>query len=243
MLQDKVILYDDSCPMCSLYTRAFVKMRILLPEHRVGFASASQRYTSTLDMQRARHEIPLLDLQTGQVVYGIDALILLVGHRIPILKPILQLKFIRTPLYCLYQYITYNRRVIAGTSAPAAGYDCAPDFNLFYRALHLILAMMFGEVLVSLFLLKPAFASNFHSLSWPGMVTLLSIPVAILGLSALTRQGRDLSGSLATCFFSFSLLLTPTLLFNLSAGWSVINAIMASLIAVLDCIRRIKSIV
>ena len=42
MLEDKVIVYDDSCPMCKIYTYWFVAVGLLKQENRVGFATASQ---------------------------------------------------------------------------------------------------------------------------------------------------------------------------------------------------------
>ena len=41
MLNNKVIVYDDSCPMCKIYTYWFVAMGLIKPENRVGFATAS----------------------------------------------------------------------------------------------------------------------------------------------------------------------------------------------------------
>ena len=52
-------------------------------------------------------------------------------------------------LQYMYQIITYNRRIIAGSSAPANGFDCAPDFNAFYRWLYIGLATVFGFFLLN----------------------------------------------------------------------------------------------
>jgi len=95
MLADKVILYDDSCPMCSLYTQAFVRLRMLEPDNRIGLAAADRRYLSSLDLIRARHEIPLLDRRTGEVIYGIDVLFLIISHRFPMLRPLFRQRTFR----------------------------------------------------------------------------------------------------------------------------------------------------
>lgn len=138
VLENKVIVYDDVCPMCNAYTAGFVRMGWL--KHRTGFADAPPDLLQKIDLDRARHEIPLLDTQTGEVTYGVNALFLILGERMPFFKPLFRNRLFRSAVYQLYQLITYNRRVIAGSAAPKTGFDCAPDVNLFYRWLYIGLA-------------------------------------------------------------------------------------------------------
>lgn len=138
-LDHKVIVYDDACPMCQAYTAGFVKAGWL--KERKGFASVSPELLAKIDFDRARHEIPLLDTKTGEVTYGLSALFLIIGERMPVFKPLFRSVWFRPLLYPLYQLITYNRRIIAGSGAPKTGCDCAPDVNLFYRWLYIVLAV------------------------------------------------------------------------------------------------------
>jgi hypothetical protein len=62
------------------------------------------------------------------------------GEQFPILKPLFRLAWFRFFIHGFYQIITYNRRIIAGSKAPTCGFDCAPDFNGFYRWLYIGLA-------------------------------------------------------------------------------------------------------
>lgn len=55
MQSEKVIVYDDSCPMCRLYTYGFVMWGLLKPEHRVGFAAAPADLMASIDLTRGRH--------------------------------------------------------------------------------------------------------------------------------------------------------------------------------------------
>jgi len=73
---NKVILYDDHCPMCALYTRGFVKWGVLDQQNRVAFTEAGRLLNpeapaTQLDALRARHEIPLIDLAGGPTLYGV----------------------------------------------------------------------------------------------------------------------------------------------------------------------------
>lgn len=104
-----------------------------MAERTSGLANVSPELLAKIDFDRARHEIPLLDTQTGEVTYGLNALFLIIGEQMPIFKPLFRSSWFRPLLYPLYQIITYNRRIIAGSGAPKSGCDCAPDVNLFYR--------------------------------------------------------------------------------------------------------------
>ncbi|MEI6408387.1 MAG: hypothetical protein WCR52_03305 [Bacteroidota bacterium] len=138
-IENKIIIYDDVCPMCQAYTAGFVRFGLL--EARSGFADASPEMLQKLDLNRARHEIPLLDTQTGETLYGLNALFYLLGARFPWMQPIFRLRVVRTFLYGLYQIITYNRRIIAGSQSPKQGFDCAPDANPFFQRLYIGIAL------------------------------------------------------------------------------------------------------
>jgi hypothetical protein len=58
----------------------------------------------------------------------------------PILRPVLRSRVLRLLLTPLYKIITYNRRLIAGTRAPARGFDCAPDRHPGWRWTYILLA-------------------------------------------------------------------------------------------------------
>jgi predicted DCC family thiol-disulfide oxidoreductase YuxK len=145
-LRHKVILYDDVCPLCKAYTSGFVSLGWLLPEHRIGFSEAPPALLGRIDLDRARHEIPLYDTESGETLYGKDALFYILGEALPLLKSLFRSVVFRAVVFGLYQLITYNRRIIAGSQKPEQGFDCAPDFNVFYRLLYI--GLMFGAVLL-----------------------------------------------------------------------------------------------
>lgn len=195
-LENKVIVYDDVCPMCKAYTAGFVRMGWL--KHRTGFAAASPEMLRQIDLDRARHEIPLLDTQTGDVVYGLDALFLILGNRMPFFKPLFRNGFFRSALYQLYQIITYNRRVIAGSGSPETGFDCAPDVHLFYRWLYIGLATTSAAWL---FLQN---AGPFTAASG----ALAALPALLLPAVFFSRKKVDFAGHWATIFMISALLIS-----------------------------------
>ena len=142
-MKNHVIIYDDACPMCQAYTRGFVAAGILPEDGREKFSEATPALLADLDLQRARHEIPLYNRLTGKTIYGYEALFALLTEWHPIFKPLFAFAPFRGFIYYLYQLITYNRRVIAGSVSPQLGvngFNCAPDFHYNYRLLYVFLA-------------------------------------------------------------------------------------------------------
>ncbi len=130
------LVFDDSCPMCQIYTGAFSKLGWA---QRQAFGECDARVLGELDLDRARHEIPMFDPESGRVLYGLDSLFTVIGTRIPMLRPVLRLPVTAHVIRPVYKLISYNRRHIAGCPPPAGGFDCAPDFHPGWSATYLAL--------------------------------------------------------------------------------------------------------
>lgn len=146
----KVLVYDDYCPLCSLYTMGFVSGKMI--DARVSFSSIPEAYSRLLDVDRARHEIPYIDTESGKVCYGIDALAEALGNRLPWLKPTILWQPIYQPLKLLYKFISFNRHVIIPSSRSGAAFDCSPDFNRFWRACFIVAAFALSTILTGWFI-------------------------------------------------------------------------------------------
>lgn len=135
---DKILVYDDACPLCVAYTSAFVKAGLLTAEGRQSFSDVSAELLHTINYQRSKNEIPLLDPVTNKVWYGIDALLEILGSKCSAIKTIGHLKPVNWFLKKLYSFISYNRKVIVAAKTSPLKIDCSPSFNLFYRVLFMI---------------------------------------------------------------------------------------------------------
>jgi predicted DCC family thiol-disulfide oxidoreductase YuxK len=162
-LSNKIIIYDDVCPLCKAYTSGFVNIGWLLPDHRIGFSAAPKELLEHIDLDRARHEIPLYDTLTNETLYGKDALFCILGEEFPVFKRLFRWRIFRLFIAALYQIITYNRRIIAGSKAPNCGFDCAPDFNGFYRWLYIHSPKRFMDY-ADYWLLHGGFYRNYEGL-------------------------------------------------------------------------------
>jgi predicted DCC family thiol-disulfide oxidoreductase YuxK len=222
--QSQVILYDDSCPLCKLYTRGFVKIGALPEDGRQGLADAAERLpecVAQLDLHRARHFIPLVDRDTGEVRYGLDALGILLAERFPRLGWLLRSKLPRLA-YPLYWLVTYNRRIIAGCPPPVHGFDCAPDFALAPRLTYVLLALGGWLALGTRFFER---ADDLTRTLFLGVVFYQFILLTLCG-----RRSWDALGALVTNFLMFGILLT------LGPPWVALT--LAITVGLLDLRRR-----
>jgi predicted DCC family thiol-disulfide oxidoreductase YuxK len=201
-----VLVYDDTCPMCALYSGAFVKTGLLCAEGRQAFSNADTKVLAAIDLQRGKNEIPLLDKATQQVYYGIDALLEILGQKLPWVKTVGNWRPVKWFLYRLYRLITYNRRVIVAPAARPGTFDCTPDFNTRYRIYFLVLCLLLNTLLIGP--LHPVLANSvFGGLSYGSLLLghgLLVVFNTML-LAGLPRQtGLEYLGQvnmLATLFF------------------------------------------
>ena len=195
----KVIIYDDNCPMCQAYTLGFVQAGILPEGGRQCFSTAPEHILAQIDLAKARHEIPLYDTATGKTIYGKQALFHLLSSRWTWLRPIFENRVFQAAVHQLYQIITYNRRIIAGSRPPETGFDCAPDFNWFYRTLYIGMVVL----LACAMLLR---LTQYDAISF---LTLAGIP--FVGGFALffTAKKMDFLGHWATIFLLTQILMLP----------------------------------
>lgn len=187
-LNKHIIIYDDECPMCDLYTRAFVRSKMLEKGARVAFSAMDSSIEQGLDSDRSRNEIALIDVTTGKVSYGIDSLFAVIGHSFPVFKPLFAFVPFRWMIRKVYSFVSYNRKVIVPGKALKAAKACVPDFNLKYRVAYLLLAWMVVAVTVH------AYAALLVPIVPPGTFVRelilggAQIPFQMLALSFLDKQ-------------------------------------------------------
>ncbi len=161
------LIYDDACPLCRAYTKAFVQYDLLKPNQRSSFSNLQPEVLTCIDVNRARHEIPYVNTSTGITLYGMDALLAILEKKTPKLVHICKKPIIYKILQQLYHFISYNRRVITATRQAVGAFDCSPDFNYLYRILFLCIGILFNTAM--LYIVQSAFMqeSIFRNVSMP----------------------------------------------------------------------------
>lgn len=141
-LDNQTLLYDEDCPLCSLYTTGFVKSGMLDKNGRKSYCQLSEEEQSFVDLKRAPNEIALVDNKTKTVIYGIDSLIKVIGFSFPLIEKIAKIKPIHFILTKMYSFVSYNRKVIIpGNIKPENKLQCTPDFNYKYRFIFIGIAV------------------------------------------------------------------------------------------------------
>lgn len=153
-LKNHTLIYDNECPMCTIYSNGFIKAGMLDADGREAFTELTLTNKKAIDFRRAKNEIALIDHETDKVIYGLDSLLLIIGHSFPILEKIARVQ----PLYRffkkLYSFVSYNRKQIIPSGKDNMEQSCIPDFNLKYRLVYLIFIVLFSSYVLSLFTAK-----------------------------------------------------------------------------------------
>jgi predicted DCC family thiol-disulfide oxidoreductase YuxK len=225
-INNKTLVYDDACPLCVWYTGAFVKTGLLESEERKPFSAASPELLHHINWQRSKNEIPLLDIETNQVLYGIDALLEILGQRFPLIKTTGNYKPVKWFLKKLYSFISYNRKVIVARKAAPGTIDCTPDYNVFYRALFMTVFLVFNTLM--LFPIHHFLQQlPYYHLSAAGLQLLHSVLVLVnclLAVTLITKKPIEYLGQVNMLALVTVLLLVPLIIINKvlpGAGWII----------------------
>jgi predicted DCC family thiol-disulfide oxidoreductase YuxK len=137
-LSNHVVLFDAECPMCRVYTRAFVKTGMLDDGGRAAYQTMPQNTCPVYDRQRAVNEIALIDLKSGEVTYGIKSLFKILGNAWPVFGPLFAFNPFVWFMSKVYAFISYNRRVIIPPTTEDTAFAYQPTFKLHYRVAYLL---------------------------------------------------------------------------------------------------------
>ncbi len=228
----KAIIYDDTCPMCQWYTQSFVENGFLTKEGRISFSELNDTNACQIDFDKGKHEIPLIDLDGGKTIYGLDSLVYLLSQRFPWIGQLMKNRWIYNFFKQIYQIVSYNRRVIAPSEKRIIKYDCSPDFNLKFRLIYIGLAFLISSIIGWKTYADFQFVPNLE----------IIFPVVIIALMsmALFFQGETIVeyfGQIVTVFFIGSLIVLPVLVLP------ALNKILLGLtvlVMIWQLIRRIK---
>jgi hypothetical protein len=126
----------------------FVQLGLLPSEGRVAFTKAPDSLFSAIDLDKAKNQIPLIDLDTRNVYYGIDAVVEVLARRFSFIRTICKWKYVNYFLKKLYNLISYNRKVIVAKKCGNGQFDCSPAFNKSYRVFFMVIFLLFNSVML-----------------------------------------------------------------------------------------------
>lgn len=244
-MKNTILIYDDNCPLCNWYSSLFVRYGFLPPDGRKAFSTLDPVYLHAIDTDRARNEIPLIDRNTGQCLYGIDALLTILGEKYHWILRVGQFH----PLYWLlkkfYKFISYNRKVIVAKKCSQGSIDCTPDLNYTYRILFMFVCLVFNTAMLFPLqgLISPGLSGNKLSISALQSAHFSLVLVnCLLALCFNKRKGIEYLGQVNMLALLTILLLVPLLLLELIVplpSWFVLIFLsMVSIIIFREYLRR-----
>jgi len=133
MLKNHIILFDAECPMCRIYTQAFVRSGMLEGEGRAAYQTEMEQLCPVIDRQRAVNEIALVNTKSGEVSYGVESLFKVIGNSWPVFGPLFRFRPFAWLMSKIYAFISYNRRVIIPAGKSEVTFAYQPTFKLQYR--------------------------------------------------------------------------------------------------------------
>ncbi|WAC12660.1 hypothetical protein [Dyadobacter pollutisoli] len=216
-LKDHLILFDAECPMCQLYTKAFVSTGLLGENGRIAYQEYPVQACPTINWQRAVNEIALVNQATGEVTYGIESLLKICAAAMPVLRPLFLFKPFVWLMRKLYAFVSYNRRVIIPAPVTEQSFQFQPSFKKHYRIAYLIFSWLvtayilatYGKLMTG-FLPQASMSREFlvcgGQIAFQGFVILLY----------KKEKVWDYLGNLMTISLAGALLLLPVLI---SGNW------------------------
>lgn len=214
-LRNHLILFDAECPMCSMYTKAFVSAGLLDADGRTAYQNFSSQVCPMLDRQRAVNEIALVNRETGEITYGIKSLFKIIATGIPVFKPVFDSQPFLWLMSKAYAFVSYNRRVIIPAPIVHDKFVLQPSFKSRYRVAYLIFTWTitslilagYGKLLPGFLPQGPAYREY---LVCGGQILFQGIIAGLL----FNSKKWDYLGNMMTISFAGALLLLPGLLIS-----------------------------
>jgi len=224
MLENHQLLIDKNCPLCKAYGHCFTALKIVDNQTVSPYQDIEISSDQMLDMARAKNEIALHDKNRNHTIYGIDAMIKIVTHRHIWVKRILTFFPIYFLLTHLYNFISYNRKLIVPVKERACNLrNCNPDVNLLYRWLYIITTALFTGLVLNIFF-EPIFETIGIDKKW-WLEYLVCFGQIIWQGTFINYMDKpktmDYLGNMSTVSTMGGILLIPMLLFqnSISSIW------------------------
>lgn len=181
MENQEQLYYDENCPLCSWYSQKFVDAGMLPANGRCKFSAIEDKLAAgEADRNKVSNFIPLYLPQQGKTIYGVDALLYLIGKKSKTLEIIGYWK----PVYWLankaYKFISFNRRVIVPNYQPVENDVSEPDFNYKYRWAFIVFAFVASAIITWWF-------AGFFDSMW-GVFTAIGLGWALFFLATVILE-------------------------------------------------------
>lgn len=151
MLDNKQIIFDGNCPMCSASIKSAVKWRLLPAEKVVAFDTLDPARHHQVDPDRFRNEMALIDLGDAPTLYGPDAAIHILSEKYSLFRWLARFATFRQVIRPLYQFVAYNRYAISTPVPQPMRCACEPETPAAFRYAWLAFTLLISVVVTAAF--------------------------------------------------------------------------------------------
>ena len=213
-LANQTLLYDADCPLCRVYTKAFIDAGMLDENGKKPYCQLSPDEQHFIDVKRASNEIALVDNINKTVIYGIDSLLKVIGFSYPWMEKVGNWQTVKFFLKKLYSFISYNRKVIIPSKINnEIKLQCIPDFNYKYRFIYIVFAWLISSIVFCGF--TKLLNLEKSRCSFIATILLLQVPFQCLFLLAFNKEKIiNYVGNLITISLFGSFILMPIFILN-----------------------------
>ncbi len=146
-LSNHLLVYDKYCPLCCWYTGLFIKYKLLDEHSRVAYQDIDSAKYPTVDYIIAQNKIALINTQKGNVIYGIDAISIMLSIPFPFVGFFIKFKPIHWFMEKFYMLVSMNRKIIIPVNCNK-DVSCSSSRSWFWRWLFVVLCALTVNVLV-----------------------------------------------------------------------------------------------
>ncbi len=139
-LANHILIYDKDCPLCTTYTKLFLKYGFLDENGRKAYQEMDFLNTN-IDTEIAKNKIALIHTDSGEVTYGIDAITKVIGNSLPFVSFFMKFKPLHWFMTQFYSLISYNRKIIIPVNCNDLA-SCNPSKNWFWRIAFVLLCII-----------------------------------------------------------------------------------------------------
>ena len=151
MITDHKLLIDKDCPFCRVYGKGFEKIKLFDSKTVHYYQTVDEEIFEMIDAERGKSEVAFVNAKTGDVEYGMHALLKIMSHRNRFVKWLLSRRFIRFLAIQFYWFVSHNRHVMVGPRLENYPRQCRPVINKNYRWAYLLLTALITGLCVNQF--------------------------------------------------------------------------------------------
>lgn len=220
-IENKLIIYDSNCKVCSSLKDVILKFTSVPEEKVKAYGDLNTNLSKQIDPERFKNVMALIDTAGGNTLYGAEGVAYIFSSQYKVVDFLLRFKPLFRFFNFLYKILSYNRYIIA-TPKSAFQCDCFPDRIVKYRISYITIAVLVGIILTALFGISLKNFANISSteaaiqmLLMAGTGWVVQIGLAII---ALRDKALDYIGHLGSIMVVGLVILVPSMLFSSLTG-------------------------